>query len=512
MLHRCPDRGESGPMVDLDRGRGVLVALHGHGDEPGSARVWGRLVAPPGWEVVAPGAPRDATGTRSWFDSGPRGVDDEQIGRSVARVTDVVDQVTRSARPVVLAGFSQGAAVVLAAVLSGVRCDAAVTFAGFLPEPAAGDLPRGSIRTPRLFTAWSEHDEVVPEVLAGGAADAVAATGVDVERSTGSGGHEVGREAAAAAREWLVRTARRGPRVSLGLPVDRVGTDLCSAAAIADLSTGYERFGFDAAYVTDHPAPDERWLRAGGHHAMEPTVVLAAAAMVTSHLLLHTNVYVLAYRNPFLAAKAIASLDVVTEGRLVLGVAAGYLRPEFAALGRSFVDRAALLDEALELLPRIWSGEVVEGEGIGWSARSARALPQPLQVPHPPIWVGGNSVAAIRRAVLHGQGWCPFPTPGDVGGALRTASICDLGDLRRRLERLERECDEAGRSDRPTTCFVPFTLADYLDDPVGGLAPLVDEVAELDELGVDWVALMAPGEGRSEVLDRAAALAAALGR
>jgi len=511
-LRRCAVGDESDPVADLDRGRGVLVALHGHGDEPATAREWGRLVAPAGWEVIAPGAPRNSEGIRTWFDTGARGVDGDQLARSVARVSDVVEHVARSGRPAVLAGFSQGAAVVLAAVLAGVRCDAAVTFAGFLPEPASGELVTGSVRTERMLALWGDRDDVVPEVLAGAAADVAAAAGVSVERLVVGGGHEVRGELAGRAREWLMRTARNGPRVSLGLPVDRVGTDLCSAGAIVDLSIGYERFGFDAAYVTDHPAPDERWLRAGGHHSMEPTVALAVAATATRRLLLHTNVYVLAYRNPFLAAKAIASLDVVADGRLVLGVAAGYLRPEFAALGQSFDERAALLDEALELLPRIWSGEVVEGEGPGWSARSVRALPTPLQSPHPPIWVGGNSVAALRRAVRHAQGWSPFPTPAGLSDALRTAAIRDLGDLRLRLDRLRHECEVVGRSDRPTTCFVPFTLPGYLDDPVAGLPPLIDEVAELDELGVDWVALMVPGSERTEVLDAAGSLASALGR
>lgn len=499
-------------MVDLDRGRGVLVALHGHGDEPADARRWGRRVAPSGWEVVAPGAPSDPTGARSWFDSGPRGADGEQLHRAVAQVADVVSQVARSGRPVALAGFSQGAAVALAAVVSGMSCDAVVTFAGFLPEPAGGELPTAEHRVGRLLAVRFEADELVPEVLAAAAADAVAGLGVTVEQRVASGGHAVGEDAARQAREWLSQGVRRGPRVSLGLPVDRVGTDLCTPSGIVDLSTAYERFGFDAAYVTDHPAPDERWLQAGGHQSLEPTVALAVAATVTERLLLHTNVYVLPYRNPFLAAKAIASLDVVSAGRLVLGVAAGYLRPEFAALGRDVEDRGSLLDEALELLPRIWSGEVVEADGQGWSARSARVLPRPVQQPHPPIWVGGNSLTAIRRAVRHAQGWSPFPTPGESGGALRTASISNLEDLRARLDRLLTECDAAGRAEPLATCFVPFSLAGYLQDPVQGLAPLIDEIDDLDELGVDWVALMVPGHESAEVLDRAAALAAALGR
>lgn len=503
---------ESGVMVDLDRGRGVLVALHGHGDEPGDARAWGRRVAPPGWEVVAPGASRGEDGQRSWFETGPRGADDDDLRRSVAKVADVVEQVTGSGRPVILAGFSQGAAIAAHAVLSGVACDGALLIAGFIAEPASGELPQAVLATSRIFVVGADGDEVVPDILVRAAADLLEASGAAVDLRIIEGGHAVSPAAAGLAREWIARTRRSGPRVSIGLPVDRIGTDLCSAAGIVDLSVGFERMGFDAAFVTDHPAPDERWLTAGGHHALEPTVALAVAATVTTRLLLHTNVYVLAYRNPFLAAKAIVSLDLVAEGRLILGVAAGYLRPEFAALGRSFDERASLLDEALELVPRIWSGDVVAGEGSDWSARSVMALPTPYQRPHPPIWVGGNSVAAMRRAARHGQGWSPLPTPGNLGDAVTTASIRTLDDLRSRLDRFRCECEVAGRTEPLTTCFVPFSQAGFLAEPVAGLAPMIDEIAQLDEMGVDWVALSVPGSSRSEVLEHAAALADELHR
>jgi probable F420-dependent oxidoreductase len=301
--------------------------------------------------------------------------------------------------------------------------------------------------------------------------------------------------------------------VSLGLPVERVhaGAELVSGPALADLAAAYERFGFHAAYVTDHPAPDDRWLAGGGHHSLEPTVALAVAAAATRRLLVHTNVYVLGYRNPFLAAKALASLDVVSDGRLVIGVAAGYLRPEFEALGGDFDDRGRRLDEVLELLPRIWSEHSVAASGEGFRATAVTALPHPVQRPHPPIWVGGNSLAAMRRAVRFGQGWSPLPTPGGLARAVRTADIGDLGALAARMRRMHELSEEAGRTAVPTTCFVPFSLPDYLSDPVGGLGRLCDEVGELSDLGVDWISAMVPGATRNEVIDHAGALAAALG-
>jgi probable F420-dependent oxidoreductase len=296
--------------------------------------------------------------------------------------------------------------------------------------------------------------------------------------------------------------------VSLGLPVDRVdaGSELVSGRAIADLAVAYERAGFHAAYVTDHPAPDERWLAAGGHHALEPTVALAVAAGATRRLALHTNVYVLAYRNPFLAAKALASLDVVSDGRLILGVAAGYLAGEFAALGVEHAERVELLERSLTELRRIWSGATVDVDGA-----PIRPEPLPVQRPTPPIWIGGNTVAAMRRAARHGDGWSPFPTAPGVARATGTARITDVDDLRAALGRCTEVWEAAGREETPTICFVPFGLQRYLDDATGRLDELVDEITELSALGVDWVALSVPGRTRAEVRDRAGELADRLG-
>lgn len=496
-------------MVDLDVGVGVFVALHGHGDSPGSARAWARAMAPAGWEVVAPGAP-ERDGVRSWFSSGPRGADTEQLRTAVGRVGDIVDRVRAGGRPVVVAGFSQGGAVALALGCVGVEPDAVVSVCGFWAESDLELVPAAASTAPVLVLNGAQ-DDVVPAVLGQDAAASLEAAGHDVTSAVLPIAHEVGPAALDAAHEWVVERFRSGPRISVGLPVERVDTELVSGDAIATVSSACERLGFHGVYVTDHPAPDQRWLDGGGHHALEPTVALAVAAAATRRVRLHTNIYVLAYRNPFLAAKALASLDVVSDGRLVVGVAAGYLRPEFRALGVDHDRRGELLEQSLELLPRIWSGEVVEASGEGWQARAVAPRPLPVQRPHPPLWIGGNSVAAMSRAARLGQGWSPFPTPGGLERAVRTAAIADHVELERRLERFRELCDEQGRTDQPAICFVPFSLVDYLADPVGARRRLVEEVEQLHALGVDWVALSLPGSHPAEVVDHAAALATDLG-
>lgn len=503
---------------------GTVVALHGHADEPASAREWGRRVAPAGWDVVAPGAPRDGDGARSWFTTGPRGAERIGLEQSATRIVDLVAEIRRRSRPVVVVGFSQGGALALSLGLArsgvgpanGPSPDAVVSVCGFLPElddEGFADLTgEGTGSTPTLLVAGAS-DEVVAPFLSEDAAATLAAAGRPVTSVVESGGHEVSAQAAGHIRSWITGVLGRPVRVSLGLPVDRVaaGVELVSGDAIAELAAAYEELCFDAAYVTDHPAPDDRWLEAGGHHAMEPTVALAAAAAATRTLLVHTNVYVVPYRNPFLAAKALASLDVVSSGRLIAGVAAGYLRSEFGALGVDFDDRTERLEDTLRLLPRIWGDASVSAEGRGYSASAVTALPRPTQRPHPPIWVGGNSRAAIRRAVTLAQGWSPFPTPVGMHRAVRTSAISDLDGLRGALEHAAGLCEAVGRSEPLTVCFVPFALGAFLADPVDGLAPLVEEVAELEAMGVDWVALSVPGSTRREVIDRAAMLSEGLG-
>ena len=259
-----------------------------------------------------------------------------------------------------------------------------------------------------------------------------------------------------------------------------------TGAAVAEAARAAEDAGFDAVYVTDHPAPDQRWLDGGGHHALEPTVALSFAAAATTRVRLQTNVYVAAYRNPFLAAKAVASLDALSGGRVILGVAAGYLRPEFGALGVDFDERNDLLDEAIAVMRRAWSEGAVEVEGRHFRSRAVTMLPRPVRPGGPPIWVGGNSTAAIRRAVALGDGWVPFPNPPAASVALKSPAITDHATLGARLGTLADEAARLGRTDPLEVCFAPFapptaTLR------AGDAARLADEAAAAAALGVTWM-------------------------
>ena len=126
--------------------------------------------------------------------------------------------------------------------------------------------------------------------------------------------------------------------------------ELVSGAGIATVAAAAEAAGFHGFGFTDHPAPSQRWLEAGGHDALDPFVALGFAAARTTTLRLIPNIVVLPYRNPFVVAKSGATLDLLSDGRFTLAVGVGYLKREFAALGVNYDERAELFEEALEVI------------------------------------------------------------------------------------------------------------------------------------------------------------------
>ncbi|MGZ4690721.1 MAG: TIGR03619 family F420-dependent LLM class oxidoreductase [Acidimicrobiia bacterium] len=286
-------------------------------------------------------------------------------------------------------------------------------------------------------------------------------------------------------------------RFSVGLPVDAVDRQdqFVTGPAIGEMAAAAEAAGFDAVYVTDHPAADEQWLEGGGHHALEPLVGLAFAAASTTTLRLQTHVYVAAYRNPFLAAKGVATLDALSGGRVILGVAAGYLRPEFGALGVEFNERNELLDESIEVMRRVWTEDAIAFEGRHFRARAVTMRPRPASQPHPPIWVGGNSARAMRRAVELGQGWVPFPNPAVAARATKTPAITTMDELAARLDAARDHATQLRRTEALDVCFAPFRLE--------------DRAADYESLGVTWLAVQFDGLAtRREWIERMRSYAA----
>ena len=220
----------------------------------------------------------------------------------------------------------------------------------------------------------------------------------------------------------------------VGLSTDRVdlGDEFVAADAIAEVSArAAETAGFTSVFVTEHPYPEDEWLATGGHHALDPFVALSFAAAATSTLRLFTNLCVVPYRNPFLTAKAAVSLDVLSGGRLTLGVGAGYLEPEFRALGVDFGERNDLLDEALVAMRRAWAEDGVHLRGRHFDVQGHTMLPRPVQATHPPIWVAeGTPERAIRRARRPGRRMDTDAEPRARGARRRSAHLETLDELR----------------------------------------------------------------------------------
>ena len=289
-------------------------------------------------------------------------------------------------------------------------------------------------------------------------------------------------------------------RINLTLPFDRfqIGDEFLDYDGIRELALTAERAGFASGVVTDHPCPTGRWLDAGGHHAQDPFVLLSFIAAATRTLRLQTGILVLPYRNPFLTARSVATLDFLSGGRVSLGVGSGYLKGEFRALGVDFESRNARMDEYLRALKAAWTSDEFSFEGTGYQAFGNRIVPRPIQRPHPPILIGGNSRRAIRRAVELGDAWNPFPTASaSVANTSRTAEITNEADLAEGIAHLRELSASTGRARPPGV-----ELAGLPGDEPSGPQELLDRLGRLAGLGVDAVGMAMPGGTRAEWCER----------
>jgi probable F420-dependent oxidoreductase len=277
-----------------------------------------------------------------------------------------------------------------------------------------------------------------------------------------------------------------GMKISLGLPTQRVDKldEFVSAEAIAEMSRAAESAGFDAVFVTEHPFPEKGWMDTGGHHALDPFVALSFAAAATTTIRLQTHLCVLPYRNPFLTAKSVASLDVLSGGRVILGAGTGYLEAEFAALGVDFAERNDLTDEAIVAMKAAWSGEPLSLAGRHFEAHDNVALPRPVQSPHPPIWIGGNSKRAIRRAVELADGWAPMPNPAQTAARRHSAALETLEDLKVRIDYAAGHAETVGRT-------APLTIASSLGGLEMDIASTAGGATDVDDLLVETAAQLA---------------------
>jgi probable F420-dependent oxidoreductase len=182
----------------------------------------------------------------------------------------------------------------------------------------------------------------------------------------------------------------------------------------------------------------------------DPVVTLAFVAAVTTRVRLGTGIIILPQRNPLVLAKELATLDVLSQGRLIVGIGVGYLEAEFRALGAPFEDRGRVADDYLAAMRAIWTQAEPAHRGPFAAFERVQAHPQPVQQPTPPIVIGGHTPPAFRRAVMQGHGWYGFAL--DAAGVTRC--VDGLREAARRYDRpaelgpLEISVSPRGRVDR----------------------------------------------------------------
>jgi probable F420-dependent oxidoreductase len=257
--------------------------------------------------------------------------------------------------------------------------------------------------------------------------------------------------------------------------------DLLDAGPVAELARVAEDSGWAGFAFTEHPAPGLRWLEAGGHQTLDPFVALGYVAAVTSRIKLLTYLSVLPYRNPLLLAKAAATVDVLSGGRLILGAGTGYAKGEFHALGVDFDERNELFDEALDVLPLHWSGEPFSYSGRHFSAREVIARPRPPQRPIP-IWIGGNSSLTRRRVAQRANGWLPLLGSETLFATTRTARL-SVENLPEAIAKLRADAGPRGKDLDVAVGYTDLSLHAANADFGRHRAA----IAELEAAGVNWV-------------------------
>lgn len=264
-----------------------------------------------------------------------------------------------------------------------------------------------------------------------------------------------------------------------------------------------EELGYDAVFTGDHilvprhiasPYPyteSGEFPGSPSGESMEQLTLLAFLAGQTAAIRLVTSVIIVPHRNPLVAAKALATLDVLSGGRLVVGVGVGWMREEFEALGLPpFEERGAVTDEYIRAFKELWTSDAPEFDGKYVRFRDISFLPKPVQQPHPPIWVGGESRPALRRTAELADGWYPL-------GSNPTFPMATPQQLAAGLERLAAYARRFGRDPAEIDTIYRTHQFELLSEAadgdrrpfVGSAEQIAADIRQYQELGVGALVL-----------------------
>ena len=291
-------------------------------------------------------------------------------------------------------------------------------------------------------------------------------------------------------------------KFSISLPQLGPEPDAAEIDGLRTIARAVEDVGLHAISGSDHPFPKVEPGRAG-HQTMDPFVLLGHLAAVTTRVALHFSLLITPYRNPFLAARMLGTLDQLAPGRVIAGIGAGYLEAEFEALGADFAGRSNDVERSVAAMRAAWSGEPVVLSGPGWRADGNVMAPRPFTTPSLKLWRGGNSRRAMAQAVDGFDGWTPFEV-GGPGSEQTATSEMSLTTLPSRIERLRQLAAERGRRTPLEVCYVRTSRR--------WLATEADTVADLqalDAAGADWVEFSIRGRSTAERVEGLHAFACA---
>ena len=257
---------------------------------------------------------------------------------------------------------------------------------------------------------------------------------------------------------------------------------LATREAIVTFAREAEQREIASLWVSDHVVfprtatgsyPGGRFPHPPDKAYLEPVTVLTAAAMATDRARLGSSVFILGHRHPVVMAKMLASIDALSGGRLICGVGVGWWKEELEILGAPFHARGRQADEAIRVFKALWTMDNPAFDGEFFKFRDIGFAPKPVQKPHPPIWVGGDSPGAFRRVVTLGDGWhATSKTPAQFKEA---------------LGRLRAAADAAGRKWGTIELSLRFGLSDALLSQ--GTQAVVDQLGEFKRLGLSHVVL-----------------------
>lgn len=256
-----------------------------------------------------------------------------------------------------------------------------------------------------------------------------------------------------------------------------------SKKVIAEVAKKAEELGYDSLWLADHIGIPQPSTSGVGEIFYEPLMVMSYLVAITSRISIGTSVLILPYRNPLFLAKALATADQLSEGRVICGFGVGWWKEEFDALGIPFEKRGSLSNEYLRILKEVWTNEDPKFQGKYFQFSNVKFLPRPVQKPHPPVWIGGTSEGAMQRAAEFGDAWHPTAmTPSEVKQASQRfrERVVKKGRDPEKIPIIPRVPLQVHKKPQPHSGKYPL---------VGSIFHIVENLQKYREAGIDYLVL-----------------------